>query len=296
MTNEAHIAQSRREIERKRLLALVAKRPISDPLPGPGVVLSDVIERYVDAFDLIRPFNPKNLKPACYKLTVGNECAVGGKIHTLIDETGKNIISIPPFQVAVVKTEETINMPVFLIGRWNIQVSRAYEGLLWVGGPQVDAGYVGHLFCPIYNLSSTVVELKRGDPFAVIDFEKTTQYHADKSKPYAAEGVPERVLFEDYEPEKLESALAVLTTGKLQEIQDRIQKLDERTQKNSENLENRFNLFASVSLGGIGILFAVLAVFVTIGDAKTMPLWAFVATVFSFLAFLISVGAARKLF
>jgi len=187
MKDEGHAAQSRREIERRRLLDLVAKRPISDPVPGTGVVLSDVIERYVAVFDLIRPFDSKNLKPACYKLTVGSECAVGGKIQSLIDETGKNVIRIPPFQVAVVKTEETINMPVFLIGRWNIQVSRAYDGLLWVGGPQVDAGYVGHLFCPIYNLSNTEVQLKRGDPFAVIDFEKTTQYHADKSKPYAPE-------------------------------------------------------------------------------------------------------------
>jgi deoxycytidine triphosphate deaminase len=297
MTNGTPQAQSRKEMERSRLLGLRAKRPTTDPVPGPGVVLSDVIQFYVENFDLIRPFNPKNLKPACYKLTVGDECAVGGKIRTLTDETGKNMIKIPPFQVAVIKTAETINMPVFLIGRWNIQVSRAYEGLLWVGGPQVDAGYVGHLFCPIYNLSNADVELRLRDPFAVIDFEKTTPYHADKSVPYAqGDGLPERILFEDYEPEKLESALAVLTTGRLKDIQDRIQKLEHRTQQASEKLENRFNVFASVSLGGMGILFAVLALFVTVGDPKTMPWWAFFSVTFSFVAFLIAVGALKKLF
>jgi deoxycytidine triphosphate deaminase len=297
MTEGTAKAQSRKEIERNRLLSLKAKRPTIDPVPGPGVVLSDLIEVYVKSFDLIRPFNPSNLKPACYKLTVGDECAVGGKIRSLTDETGKNIVKIPPFQVAVIKTAETINMPVFLIGRWNIQVSRAYEGLLWVGGPQVDAGYVGHLFCPIYNLSNTDVDLKLRDPFAVIDFEKTTPYHPDQSVPYAkGDGLPERILFEDYEPEKLESALAVLTTGRLREIQDRIQRLERSTQQTSDKLENRFNAFASVSLGGIGILFAVLALFVTIGDPKTMPWWAFFSVTFSFVAFLIAVGAMKKLF
>jgi deoxycytidine triphosphate deaminase len=288
--------QSRRDRERQRLLALKAKRPSTDPFPGTGVVLSDGIEHYVEEFALIAPFDPKNLKPACYRLTVGDECAVGGQIQVLSDETGKNLIRIPPFEVAIINTSETINMPVFLIGRWNIQVYRAYEGLLWVGGPQVDAGYVGHLFCPIYNLSNITVELKSGEPFAVIDFVKTTDFHPGKSKPYADDGLPTRILFEDYEPEKLKSALAVLTTGRLRGIQERIQKLEDRTQKSTEQLESRFNVFASVTLGAIGVLFAVLALFVTVGDPKTMPLWAFAATIFSFLAFLISVGALKKLF
>ncbi len=289
--------QTRRELECIRLRSLIAKRPQADPLLGPGVILSDVIQRYVDEFDLIRPFNPRNLKPACYKLTIGDECAVGGQIHSLVDQTGKNVIRIPPFQVAIIKTAETINMPVFLIGRWNIQVSRAYEGLLWVGGPQVDAGYVGHLFCPIYNLSNDTVQLKLGEPFAVIDFEKTTPYQEGKTVEYAPpDGVPARVLFEDYEPEKLHSALAALTTVKLQDIQDHLKQLEERTRSSAESLETRFNTFASVSLGILGILFAVFAVFVTLGNVRAVPVWTFAAVVFSFIAFLISVGAIRKLF
>src|SRR6266404_8279585 len=122
MTNNPHnLSRSRRDAEPQRLQQLIEKRPTSDPVAGYGVVLSDAIERYVDEFDLIRPFNPKNLKPACYKLTVGDEYAVGGQIHVLTDEPGRNVIRIPPFQVAVIKTSETINMPVFLIARWNIQ-------------------------------------------------------------------------------------------------------------------------------------------------------------------------------
>src|SRR2546425_242019 len=188
--------KTRRQREVDRLRELFEKRPSTDEaFDFQGVLLSDAIERCVQAFDLIKPFNPENLKPACYKLTIGDEYAVGGEINPLSDESGKNEIKIRPFEVAIIKTHETINMPRFLIGRWNIQVSRAYQGLIWVGGPQVDAGYVGHLFCPIYNLSDQDVSLFKGQPIAVIDFVGTTSFHPESKKyPFP----PDRVLFEEY--------------------------------------------------------------------------------------------------
>src|SRR5712692_7457282 len=200
--------KTRRERETERLEALSARRPKDDKhFPFTGVLLSDAIKKCCDSFGLITPLKEDNLKPANYKLRVGDEYAIRGAIHSLSDEAGKSEIRIEPFEVAIIKTLETINMPRFLIGRWNIQVSKAYKGLLWVGGPQVDAGYVGNLFCPIYNLSDKAVTLRYGDPIAVIDFEKTSQVSKD-SKPYADGKLPERILFQDYEPETLQSALS----------------------------------------------------------------------------------------
>lgn len=83
---------------------------------------------------------------------------------------------IPSYQVAIVQIRETLNLPKFLIGRWNIRVKRAYEGLLWVGGAQVDPGFRGHLCCPIYNLSNKEVRLEFGDTLAMIDFVVTTPF------------------------------------------------------------------------------------------------------------------------
>src|SRR5258708_10634460 len=118
--------ESRREAERKRLLALVAKRPEIDRFKGTGVVLGDGIRFYCERFDLIQPFNEANLKPANYKLTVGDEFSIGGgKIQVLGDESGNNEIRIPPFEVAVIKTKETVNMPRFLIDSWNIPVKHS---------------------------------------------------------------------------------------------------------------------------------------------------------------------------
>lgn len=57
-----------REQEIERLRKLIAKRPLRDDSLDPGVLLSDVIKRYANSFELISPFDDKNLKPACYKL------------------------------------------------------------------------------------------------------------------------------------------------------------------------------------------------------------------------------------
>ena len=141
-----------RKEERARIEKLCDVRV--DPHPEvSGVLLSDEIEFYVTHGQLIEPFSDCNLKPAGYELTVGDEAILGGKSLRLNDHD-KRGLCIPPFEVAVVKTGETLNLPRFLIGRWNIRVYWAYKGLLWVGGPQVDPGYVGHLFCPLYNLSN----------------------------------------------------------------------------------------------------------------------------------------------
>lgn len=174
--------EEKRRREWQRRLGLHRRQPLTDDFKGTGVVLSDGIRFYCKQFDLIAPFDEENLKPANYQLCVGDEYAVGGKIGTLSDAPGLDELEIPSFEVAVIKTFETINMPRFLIGRWNIRVPRAYDGLLWVGGPQVDAGYAGNLFCPIYNLSDKAVKLHYKDPVAIIDFVKTTEFHPESKR------------------------------------------------------------------------------------------------------------------
>src|ERR1051326_2228214 len=71
---------TRRQKESERLTALHGKCPKADnDFPFTGVLLSDGIKYCVDQFDLIRPFREENLKPANYKLTIGDQYAVEGK-------------------------------------------------------------------------------------------------------------------------------------------------------------------------------------------------------------------------
>lgn len=243
-----------------------------DPDGGePGVLLSDEIERYVDKFHLIFPFKEKNLKAASYRLTVGNEYALGGKKEKLYTKDDK--IVIPPFQVAIIKTREIINMPRFLIGRWNIRVTQAYKGLLWVGGPQVDPGWVGHLFCPVYNLSNEEVELKLGEPLATIDFIRTTSFKKGKCKEF--DRLPRRKQIDDYEW-KLKSALFTEAGQRIGEIENRMNKVEERVEKEIEKLSSKLDRYIGVVFTIVAIIIAALSILVTSGQqisSASVPIW-----------------------
>ena len=113
------------------------------------------------------------LDAASYKLRLGDAANVGGR-RRQIDE-GRPLV-IPAHQVAVVETYEFVNLPRFLIARWNLRVKWVYEGLLWVGGPQVDPGWQGKLYCPIYNLAEREVVIPYKEPFFTMDFSRTTPF------------------------------------------------------------------------------------------------------------------------
>jgi len=211
-----------------------------------GILLSDQISYFAQHHNLISPFDPANLKPAGYELTVGDEYFLSGEFLPLNDR-----ITIFPFEVAVLKTAEVLRLPRYMIARWNIRVRHAYSGLLWVGGPQVDPGYVGHLFCPIYNLSDKPVTLSLGEPLALMDFQKTTPF--DKTKP------PEellrypfprqRVILEDYGIGDLKSALFTRAGRKLEEFEESIR-----------TLEGRFVQFTQISFAIFALVIGLLAI------------------------------------
>lgn len=172
--------------------------PEKDPLDAPchlpdsyhgAILLSDQIQYYIRNLNpplLHNPYEEKIstnelddcLDAASYKLRLGNEAHVGGR---WVQISEKDPLVIPPHQVAVVKTYEFVNLPRYLIARWNLRVKWVYEGLLWVGGPQVDPGWQGELYCPIYNLAEREVVVPYRERFFTMDFSRTTPYREKNS-------------------------------------------------------------------------------------------------------------------
>lgn len=237
--------------------------------------MCDQIIRFVEEFNLIGYFNEENLKPAGYELRVGKKYAKNGKIFELTK--GDNELIIEPFDCTIISTMETINMPRFLIARWDLRVAWVYKGLLWMGAPQVDPGYCGHLFCPIFNLSNEEVRLKWGDSLALIDFVNTTKFNKESEK-HQYKRPPKRTKIEDYNV-KLKSALFAQAKERVDEMEDKIDKLSSYL----------YGFFATV-LTVFSILIATLSILVSvsISPKDSLNFWYFISIIISIIAIILS--------
>lgn len=235
-----------------------------------GVLLSDWIEHYSGpSFKLIEPFDRDScLRPAGYDLRVGANYAIGGKIFTL--NVGGEL-TIKPYQVAVIQTLETLNVPDFLIGRWNIRVKFAYKGLLWVGGAQVDPGFRGRLSCPIYNLSKKDVTLGYGEQLAMIDFVTTTSFRVGMSKPFQWWD-QKKLVFQQYSVDLesgVESQLHALdadSAKREKRMQESLSDAAENTGREIKGIQNRIDTFVSLVFTVVAVLFAGLGIVATKGS------------------------------
>jgi deoxycytidine triphosphate deaminase len=277
--------------KRQAVLDKIKATPPSEDDPHPnvhGVLLSDEIAYYVGQCHLIDPFKKQNLKPAAYELTIRDEYFLAGEFKTLSSKGGRSTrIIIPPFEVAVIKTAEFICLPRYMIARWNIRVRHAYSGLLWVGGPQVDPGYVGHLFCPLYNLSDKPVTLHKDEQIAVIDFVKTTEFNGSDTtgKVVRYNFPPSRWIIEDFNIDGLRSALFAMAGIRLIAVEDEI-----------KNIGARFATYTQMSFAVFALVISAIAVLsranfenIAIGAAFwgsaaiSIALASFLSSLFSFL-------------
>ena len=241
--------------KRQAVLKRIRENPPADDDPHPdvhGVLLSDEITFYAKQCHLIAPFEQENLKPAAYELTIGDEYFLAGEFKALRRESGRKArIVIPPFEVAVIKTTEFLCLLRFMIARWNIRVRHAYSGLLWVGGPQVDPGYVGHLFCPLYNLSDRPVTLNRDDKIAVIDFVKTTRFTKNSTSKEVVRYnfPPARCVLEDFNIDGLRSGLFAMAGTRLIAVEDEVR-----------NMGLRFATYTQMSFAVFALVISSIAV------------------------------------
>jgi len=251
--------------------------PEQDDLQTTGVLTSDEIEYYAEKYNMIHPFDPESLKPAGYELHLGEDYSIGGKRKKLSPQNPE--LEIPPFEVAIISTKEIINLPRFIIARWNLRVRKVYEGLLWTGGPQVDPGWVGPLFCPIYNLSSEPVKLRLGERVVLMDFIKTVPFKKGKTKEYHRP--PRRQKLEDYNW-GLKSALVT-------EAKDRMDAVEKKA--------NRVESMTGILITVVAILFAALSIFVTSGEKikYALPVWVYISVGLSIAAMALALFRPVKL-
>jgi deoxycytidine triphosphate deaminase len=147
-----------------------------DPEPGvQGILLSDRVEAYVKKYSLLvdaHDFQPSNLKPASYSLTLDQKYYLNGE--TIEIQRGGSLV-VPPNSFVIAGLKERVVLPHWCAARFGLRVSYVYKGLLMGAGPQVDPGFEGYLGCPLHNLTNCSIRIKLEEPFAWIDFAKTSR-------------------------------------------------------------------------------------------------------------------------
>lgn len=251
-------------------------RGILQDVQSGAILLSNEIERYAREHQMIDPLEGECLEPASYNLRLGEQYRVAGKTRILDDKNP--YLTIQPYEVVVLSTYERLCLPRFIIGRWSLRVTAAYEGLLWTGGAQVDPGYQGKLYCPIYNLSNREIQLKYKQKIFSIDFVRATLFTENdqyKCKPWKRKREDS---IEEYDKFGLKSELV-------------------DTSKRAEEASHRIDTFQAITFTVLGIIIAVLAVIAMApsGERLLAPsTWQWVTLAISLIAIILAIVAIGR--
>lgn len=254
-------------------------RSILQDVQTGAVLLSNEIKRYAIKHQMIDPFDDTCLEPASYNMRLGKQYRIAGKTGLLDDKN--RYLTIRPYEVVVLSTFEKLRLPRFLIGRWSLRVSDAYEGLLWTGGAQVDPGYEGSLYCPIYNLSSEEIQLTYKDKIFSIDFVRTTPFIKKDKDGYECipwEKKKRKDIIEDFDKKGLKSELV-------------------KTAKRAEEASHRIDTFQAITFTVLGIIIVALTVIVMAPFGETLicpTIWQWITLIISLIAIIIAIVAICK--
>lgn len=139
----------------------------------------------------IRPCLKGNIRSAGYDLRLGDEyyMKTGASVRRIriqkLDPNAARILIVPPNQVVIVTTIETLSLPSDLVGHLTLKLDLLLRGLIMANQSQIDAGYEGGLFILLYNLSNHDVPLQWGQSIMRLELEKLT---IPTSRPYSTYG------------------------------------------------------------------------------------------------------------
>jgi len=248
---------------------MLANPPQFDLGTSIGAVLRKPdIERFCEQRmpPLIEPLDKNYLREsASYELRLGSRYRLGDSNQAEWLSDSKKDLIIPQHSIAIVSTYEWLNIPGCLIARWNLRVTMVYRGLVWVGSLQVDPGYQGFLFCPIYNLSDQDQLLIYKDPLFIIDFVLTTPAKDKYGLWELRKGKYSTFDFDRLDEYKIDSAPA----SSFKELRTNMENLKKDTEETIIELERKTERFQDIILVVIGVIIAALAIISTFGITNT---------------------------
>ena len=135
-----------------------------------GILPRSLIHRLIACGTLLQEADDNKVESASYDLRLGDEYYHGGQIRRL-SET-EPILTIAQYDYAIVTSQEVVDLPRDVAGRFDLSNSLFCQGIILSNGPQVDAGFRGRLFCLLFNTSNSPILLKRRQHYATLEFHK----------------------------------------------------------------------------------------------------------------------------
>ncbi len=114
---------------------------------------------------IIKGYKPENLGGVSYDLTIDNIITEYGEVKEY---------ELKPQEFVMVKTNEELKMPNFLVGKVGEKNSLLRTGL-FVSAPVYHPGHQTYVFLRVYNLSKKNITLKSDFKIAQIFFETLTE-------------------------------------------------------------------------------------------------------------------------
>lgn len=225
-----------------------------------GVLVEEEIKRHELIVQDPQYEDPRCYQRASYDLRLGDEYVTldaGDRREQLKISSCRNdgIITINPFASAIVSTYESLRLPNNVVGRFDLRIRHALEGLVVQMGTQVEPAYSGKLFALLHNISDRPKSLKfrdYDDRLFTIEFSYTSQPSEPTKPPKIVKST-----FRDILPTNCARAGIDGTIETIKKVQERVEELSKDFSIKKMMVFTGVTLFVIVSIISFVIPFAL---------------------------------------
>ncbi len=168
---------------------------------------------------LIPGYQPERIKYGAYELGLGGETVITPARRWRATKSWKanEKVVIPPGQMAMLITEEPVNVPLDAMAFISMKAGKKLGGLINISGFHVDPGFKGKLKFSVYNAGSRDAVLEVAQPtfpiwFCSLDQPTDTEYDGEHQG-------QERLTAEDASRLRGEVASPQTLSGKIKTLQ-----------------------------------------------------------------------------
>ncbi len=180
------------------------------------------------------------------------------KVHKCSDDN--NVLRIKPFTSIVFSTYEKVKMPINVVGRFDLMVKWALQGLILQVGTQIEPGYEGRLFGLLHNFSKKEICIPTSSRLLTAEFSYTSL----DAPPIKKNGKEEESI---NHLEQFLSSYPVIDGTlenfllKMKEIQEHMEntksKVDEGYSKLLVENKHKLTIFSAIAIGIFTVAFAI---------------------------------------